>query len=77
MAAQHLTVLSSRSFPQVFESAIEFEIRRVSRVVAEAQLGQCWYEDQYGDCREKATVHHLQSELEFCAHHFNSIDKES
>jgi hypothetical protein len=77
MAAEHLTVLSSQKFPQAFEDAIDFEVRRVSRIVELAQLGQCDFEDEHCDCRQKATVHHLESQLEFCSQHFNSIDKES
>jgi hypothetical protein len=73
MSAQHLNALSSPSFPQTFESVIEFHIRRVSRIAELAQLGQCDFEDEHCDCREKATIHHLASEREFCERHFRRV----
>ena len=75
MAAQHLTALSSPEFPQAFEDLIDYEVRRVSRIVDQAQLSTCDFADEYCDCRDKATVHHLKSEQEFCARHFAAVNR--
>jgi len=69
------TVFSSPAFPQVFEDAIDFEIRRVDRILAQSQLGQCNFSDEHCDCRAQATVHHLASEQEFCARHFQAVTR--
>lgn len=71
MAGQHLTVLDSPAFPQAFDHLID----RVSRIIGEAQLGQCWYADEHCDCRDLATVHHLASEQEFCERHFQAVTR--
>ncbi len=75
MAAQHLTSLSSPNFPQVFAALIDREITRVSQLLAQSQLTQCFFEDEYCDCRERATVHHLASEQEFCLRHFQAVER--
>lgn len=74
MAQNTLPVLSRSHFPQVFEDAVSFEVRRVSRIVT-ARLGQCWFSDEHCDCRELATVHHLASEQEFCERHFQAVTR--
>ena len=74
MAAQHLTVFTHPAFPQVFEDAISYEVRRVSRIVDHA-LGVCDFADEHCDCRAKATVHHLASEQEFCLRHFQEVNR--
>ena len=70
MADQHLTALSSPEFPQVFDASLNQLFQRVDRILAASYLSTCDFEDQYGDCREVATVHHLKSEHEFCERHF-------
>ena len=75
MASETLSALSHPNFPQTFESAIDFEIRRVSRIADQAQLGQCAFEDEFCDCRQPATVHHLASEQEFCVRHFAGVSR--
>jgi hypothetical protein len=66
MSGSTLPVLSHPSFPQVFEAAI----RRFSDV---QQFGLCDYATEFGSCPHVATVHHLESEQEFCAGHFRKV----
>ena len=76
MAVTHLTALSSPEFPQVLTDSIERIIDVVDVVLARnAPLSQCDFSDQYCDCREVATVHHLKSEHEFCARHFKAVNR--
>ena len=75
MADQHLTALSSPEFPQVFDRCLDQLFQRVERILAASYLSTCAFEDQFGDCREVATVHHLKSEHEFCADHFKVISR--
>ena len=75
MAAQHLTALSSPEFPQVFDRCLDQLFQRVERILAASYLSTCDFEDQYGDCREVATVHHLASEHEFCLRHFQAVNR--
>ena len=75
MAAQHLTVFSSPQFPQVFEDAIHYEIRRVSRILNEALLGTCAFDDEHCDCRQPAVVHHLETESNYCLRHFTEVNR--
>jgi hypothetical protein len=75
MAAQHLTALSSPEFPQVFDRCLDQLFQRVERILAASYLSTCAFEDQFGDCREVATVHHLASEHEFCLRHFQAVNR--
>ena len=75
MADQHLTALSSPEFPQVFDASLNQLFQRVDRILAASYLSTCAFEDQFGDCREVATVHHLKSEHEFCERHFRQVTK--
>jgi len=75
MAAQHLTALASPEFPQVFDRCLSDLFDRVERVMAQSYLSECDFEDEYGDCRQRATVHHLESEKEYCADHFRKVTK--
>ena len=75
MAAQHLTALASPEFPQVFDASLNQLFQRVDRIYAASLLSICDFEDQYGDCREVATVHHLASEHEFCLRHFQAVTR--
>jgi hypothetical protein len=75
MADQHLTALSSPEFPQVFDGSLDRLFERVDRIYAASLLSTCDFEDQYGDCREVATVHHLASEHEFCERHFAVVNR--
>ena len=82
MAAQHLTILSTPNFPQVLYSAIdralEREIgqieRQVSVAFAKVHLSQCDWSDEFCDCFQRATVHDLKSEQEFCLRHFAEVE---
>ena len=75
MAAQHLTALSSPEFPQVLDRSLNQLFERVDRILAQSYLSECDFEDQYGDCRNVATVHHLASEHEFCERHFKVVNR--
>ena len=79
MAAQHLTVLTHPEFPQVLDGSLSRLDQMVTRVLAKTAvtylLGQCNFEDEYCDCREPATVHHLESEQEFCLRHFQAVTR--
>ena len=81
MAAQHLTALSSPEFPQVLNDTVERIIDVVDHVLAANSLnyllGPCDFEDQYSDCRDRATVHHLASEHEFCERHFVVVNRKA
>jgi len=79
MAQTTLPVLSRSNFPQVFEDAVSFEVRRVSKAVdqrlAHSGLGRCAFEDEHCDCRDLAVVHHLLTEQEFCLRHFQAVSR--
>ena len=75
MAVTHLTALSSPEFPQVFDRCLDQLFQRVERILAASYLSICDFEDQFGDCREVATVHHLASEHEFCLRHFQAVNR--
>ena len=79
MVTSHLTALSSPEFPQAFDGAIARMIDVVDDVLAanalDYLLGPCDFEDRYSDCQERATVHHLASENEFCERHFSVVSK--
>jgi hypothetical protein len=83
MAAQHLTLVPASEFPQVslpvLQHGVDCEIealsRLVSRVVARVHQGQCDYETEWFGCAERATVHHLASEQEFCTRHFQVVSR--
>jgi hypothetical protein len=75
MAAQHLTALASPEFPQVLDVCFSRLQDQVERVMAQSYLSECDFEDRYGDCRQRATVHHLESEKEYCADHFRKVTK--
>jgi hypothetical protein len=69
MAHQNLTLLSH---PDIFIAAIH---QMVERIAAKPVLGQCWYEDEYCDCRKPATVHMLDTDFEYCARHFEAVTR--
>ena len=83
MAVQHLTVLHSPEFPQVFRGALDQLQARVERVLRESHLSPCCYESPesrpgLGDsiaCNQLGTVHHLASERVLCAGHFREVSR--
>ncbi len=83
MAAHDLTVLRSPDFPQVLRDAIDRAVTRVCQAQDESYLSCCSYESpesRYGACDavpciRKATVHHLESEQEFCLDHFQEVSR--
>jgi hypothetical protein len=72
MASQTLPSLERQSFPQVLNSAIELEIRRVP--TARTNFVHCYWSDEFCHCREMAVVHDLKSEQEFCSRHFRMVE---
>lgn len=76
MAAPNLPVLHSPHFHSAVERQLSSLTRSVERAFAEAQLTECFWDDEHCSCRAKATVHHLESELEFCARHFAQWERE-
>ena len=77
MAHSTLSVLAHPRFPQQFEAAFQQFVTRIRREV----LGSCCHEirvshgstgefDESFPCRNLATVHHLDSDQEYCAKHF-------
>jgi hypothetical protein len=76
-----LAVLSSPDFPQLLRLAIDRAVTRVISQQDESHLDCCSYESpesRYGACDSEpccdlATVHHLQSERDFCAKHFRQL----
>lgn len=74
MSHSTLPVLTHQDFPQVFEDAVSFEVRRVSRVVDNG-FGRCAFEDEHCDCRQPAVVHLLGSDSDFCLRHFSEVSR--
>jgi hypothetical protein len=74
MASDTLPVLSHPSFPQVFDAAMLSEIRRIPS--ARTHLVQCYFADEFCNCKELATVHDLKSEQDFCLRHFQMVEVE-
>lgn len=77
MAPKRLHVFASPDFPQVFD----FQLDRIFALVDHSlapQLGICCWESaetREGACNgipcyQRAVVHHLESDLEFCLKHF-------
>lgn len=84
MAQTNLPVLSHAGFPQLLHLLIGAEIERVERILAQAELSPCCYEspessrgacDGGEPCREKATVHDLASDEEYCLSHFREVER--
>lgn len=75
MADSTVAVLSSPDFPQVLAEVIDRTLALVLRAEAHVHLTTCFYESAYGECRERATVHHLASEQEFCLRHFGKVSR--
>ena len=78
MAAQNLPSFPLPGFSQLIPALIERQITVVNRVLAQSELGTCDYEDPdfnfYGCC-EKATVHHIAFEQEYCLRHFQKVNR--
>lgn len=67
MAAPTLPVLSGPHFAHVFAHTMK------QLLGYPADLTECAWSDEHCDCRELATVHHLESEQEFCLRHFQAV----
>ena len=85
MAERTLPVLTHPNFPQVLEAVMASEVRRVDRILSiptEPKLPACSHESPetysgacdggYG-CHKPATVHELETGLDWCAQHFAEI----
>lgn len=79
MAAPTLSVLSAPQFSQALDAALDqlqTLVRAAEICAAESHLTTCYWSDEHvSDCRQLATVHHLESGLEFCADHFRKVEK--
>ena len=81
MAHSILSVVSSPDFPQLLRSAIDRAVTRTLERIAESNLSCCSYESPESrvgacdglPCVQKATVHHLQAEQEYCLRHFEEV----
>jgi len=72
VAAPNLPALSPFNFHSPLRSRL---MAMVDRALAEAQLHECFWDDAYCSCREKATVHHLESEMDYCDRHYRLVEK--
>jgi hypothetical protein len=83
MAHSTLAVLSSPDFPQVLRLAIDRAVNRVIEQQDESHLDCCSWESGESrpgacdsiPCIDKATVHHLASEQEYCLRHFEGVSR--
>ena len=84
MAAQNLPSFPLAGFAQLIPALIERQITQVNLILAQSDLGLCDWESpesSYGacdggySCHEKATVHHLASEHEYCLSHFREVNR--
>lgn len=81
MAHSTLAVLSAPDFPQILRLAIDRAVSRTLQQVDESHLDVCAHvsgESRIGacdslPCNQPATVHHLESEVEYCEFHFRSV----
>lgn len=67
MAVATLPVLSHPQFPQAFVSATRNFMQQV--------LGECAFSDEHCDCRERAVVHHLGTDFDYCLRHFKAVTR--
>ncbi len=67
MAAPTLSVLSRPEFPQAFQAATSRFVHQV--------LGECAFEDEHCDGRERAVVHHLPTDFDYCLRHFQLVER--
>jgi hypothetical protein len=70
MSAQNLPSFPFAGFAQLIPALLEQEIKEVNRL-----LQVCDWSDVYASCREKAVVHHLDSEADLCLHHFQTLNQ--
>lgn len=83
MAHSTLAVLSAPDFPQILRNAIDRAVTRTLRQVDESHLDTCAFvssESRVGacdaqPCNQTATVHHLESEQEYCLGHFMGVSR--
>ena len=80
MAAPTLPVLSpffSTALGRALDREIDALQKAVIRAEAHTHLTQCWYEDDFCCCAERAVVHQLGTDYEYCLRHFQKIEKEN
>jgi len=78
MASNTLPVLSP-IFSTALGSALDREIAELEKAVRRAEahvhLGRCWFDDGHSDCRERAVVHQLGTDFEYCLRHFEAVSR--
>lgn len=76
MASPTLSVLSSTHFPQIFDTTLDREIRRVTAIY-DHYMPVCQVESPYADfaCGQKATIVDLASEQPMCVKCFEQVNR--
>jgi hypothetical protein len=80
MAQHSLPVLSHPAFPQVFEAAIDQQVRRL---FPQPALSVCCYQSPetfWGACDgiaclQPATIHDVATELDYCFTHYKAVHR--
>jgi hypothetical protein len=81
MAHSSLPVFSHPDFPQVLSAAIEQFVERIGVAPTGQLFPQCDYSSPVAcstdchsqSCSDRATVHHLPTELDLCARHYRKL----
>ncbi len=71
MAQTTLPVFSHPNFHSVLDAVLNQEIARVDRILAQAELVTCCYDQ----CHERATVEELATGMEYCEMHFEEVER--
>ena len=74
MAQPTLPQFFSPGFPQLLDTLLGAQIRRVDSILQNS-LRCCEFDDEFG-CGAVATITHLDSERELCPKHFRLIEIE-
>ena len=70
MAAQNLPAFPLTGFAQLIPQLCIHEIQQINRV-----LQVCDFSDDWVSCRERAVVHHRESEADLCLRHFQEVER--
>jgi hypothetical protein len=70
MAHSTLPVFSLPHFPQVFDSALFRQVRRVERL-----LVVCCFSNEQHSCRQTAIASDLETGAEYCAIHIAEVNR--
>lgn len=73
MAHSTLPVFSHHNFPQVFDQAFTFEVRRIDRVIARSQglIGSCCYTR----CEADVEISEVETGIGYCLSHFREVNR--